>query len=86
MFQSAVDSASRRELSLARNLMHLMHPFVQIQVVTSVMYRSYRINTIGSVIERVSVYWHKQLHLRQLFFFLDASFLITLLHHNLRVF
>ncbi len=59
-------------LAIARNLkFRHMHPFVQIQVVNVyVMYPSYLINTIGSVIEPVSVYWHKQFHhLRQLFFF-----------------
>ncbi len=39
-----------------------------------VMYLSYLINIIGSVIERVSVYWHKVSFTSGSFSFLDASF------------
>ncbi len=44
------------------------------------MHLTYLINVIGSVKERVSVYWHKVTS--GSYTFLDASFLITLLHHN----
>ncbi len=49
--------------------------------VTSVMYLSYLINIIGSVIEQVSVYWHKISFTSGSYSFLDTF--LTLLHYNL---
>ncbi len=48
-----------------------------------VMYPSYLINIIGSVKEQIPVYLHKVSFTSGSYSFLDASFLITLLHHNL---
>ncbi len=61
-------------LAVVRNLVHWhMHPFVQIQVVMlSLCYVS--IPIIGSVIERVSVYWHTVSFTSGSYSFLDAYF------------
>ncbi len=60
-----------------------MHPFVQIQVVMLRLCYISRLSDyiIGSVIERVSVYWHKVSFTSGSYSFLGAYFL-TLLHHN----
>ncbi len=72
----------QHELSLAQlKVRWHMHYFVQIQVVMlrlcDVIHLSYLINILGSVLERVSVYWHKVSVTSG-----SYSFLITLLHHN----
>ncbi len=74
----------QHELSLSRAQLKVrwhMHYFVQIQVVMlrlcDVIHLRYLINILGSVLERVSVYWHKVSVTSG-----SYSFLITLLHHN----
>ncbi len=73
MSQCVVESGS--SLAIARNLVHWHASFCADTScnVTSMLCISYLINIIGSVIERVSVYWHKFSFNSGSYSFLDAS-------------